>query len=297
MNAPLQADLMDAPAASAVKHLLEPAPASLPATMPQPTASRIAAPAPGGVSPDYLIQLAMEMGDKDLDRWERLLKMQAEHKAEQARIAFWRDFAAFRGANIVVPLTKDVDRGKAGSFTQAEYHVATQMLSPALSAHGFSFRHDQRFGSRQWLTEGVASDVPWVWVTCFLTHRDGHTEKLELDGPPGELSANNPVQNMQATASYLKRQSLLAITGTATGGEDNENNLRRPRDVRELPSDADCNEFDRLHTEGHERAQHGTKVLTEWWGKLSAKQRSLMNDDFGAMRKAAGQVDKGAGRG
>ena len=49
----------------------------------------------------------------------------------------------------------------------------------------------------------------------------------ELEGPPGELSVNTPTQNMQTTASYLKRQSLLAITGTATGGEDDEAKMRK----------------------------------------------------------------------
>lgn len=256
------------------------------------------------ITPADLLRIAMESGDKDIERLERLMvmderyrQMQERERLRDAELAFWRDFAAFRGENIIVPKTKEVDRGKAGSFVQAEYHVAANLLSPALSAHGFGFRHDMKFGTRRWMTDGVESDVPWVWVTCYLSHRDGHIEKLELEGPPGELSANTPVQNMQVTGSYLKRQSLLAITGTATGGEDDESRLRQPKDARELPSDAETAEYDRLHTEGHERAQHGVKAVTEWWGKLSAKQRSLMNDDFGAMRRAAASVDKGAGRG
>lgn len=291
---------MNAPTAVAEQMKLvdiEPRPAALPAVQQQNMPANV-------VTPADLLRIAMESGDKDIERLERLMamderyrQMQERERQRAAELAFWRDFAALRGENIIIPKTKDVDRGKAGSFMQAEYHVAASRLSPALAAHGFGFRHDQRFGTRRWMTDGVESDVPWVWVTCYLSHREGHVEKLELEGPPGEMSANTPVQNMQVTASYLKRQSLLAITGTATGGEDDENKLRQPKDVRELPSDAETNEYERLHTEGHERAQHGSKPLTEWWGKLSAKQRSLMNDDFGAMRKVAANVDKGAGRG
>lgn len=287
--------------ATAVEQLslvdIAPKPAALPATQ-QPNVPAAV------VTPADLLRMAVETGDKDIERLERLMamderyrQMQERERQRAAELAFRRDFAALAGENITVPKTKHVDRGRGGSFEQAEYHVVSDMLKPALSRHGFGFRHDQKFGARRWMTDGVESDVPWVWVTCYLEHRDGHSEKLELEGPPGDLSVNTPTQNMQSTASYLKRQSLLAITGTATGGEDDENKLRQPKDARGLPSDSETNEYERLHTEGHERAQHGGKALTEWWGKLSAKQRSLMNDDFGAMRKAAANVDKGAGRG
>lgn len=260
---------------------------------------------PAVVTPADVLRVAMETGDKDIDRLERLMAMQERYlesqereRKRQAELAFWRDFAAFRAENIIVPKTKHVDRGRAGSFDQAEYHVAAQMLSPALAKHGFSFRHDMKFGAKPWTTDGVVNDQPWVFVTCYLSHRDGHIEKLDLEGPPGDLQANTPVQNMQVTGSFLKRQSLLAITGTATGGEDDENAMRR-RPARTEPQDEarDVSEFERLQTEGRDKAMEGSKPLTEWWGKLTAKQRGLMNSEFGAMRRAAAQVDREAGRG
>lgn len=261
---------------------------------------------PTVVTPADLIRIAMQAGDTDIARLERLMAMDERYRESQERdrkraaeLAFWRDFAAFRGENIIVPKTLGVDRGKAGSFVQAEYHVAADMLSPALARHGFSFRHDMKFSARPWTTDGVVNDVPWVYVTCHLTHRDGHIEKLDLEGPPGELHANTPVQNMQATASYLKRQSLLAITGTATGGEDNENAMRKSsrRGDGGQAEASDVNEFDRLQAEGRDKAMEGMKPLTEWWGKLNAKQRSLMNAEFGGLRRAAAQADQGGGRG
>jgi hypothetical protein len=206
---------------------LEPRGAHLPAVQ-----QRSAAPAVV-VTPADLLRIAMETDSKDLDRLERLMAMDERYREMQERdrqrnamLASKRDFAAFRGANIIIPKGKEVDRGKAGKFMQAEYDDVCARLSPALSQHGFAFRHDQRFGVSRQMQDGVESDCPWVWVTCFLEHRDGHTERLDLEGPPGDLFANTPVQNMQATASYLKRVSLLAITGTATGGEDDEARLR-----------------------------------------------------------------------
>lgn len=176
-------------------------------------------------SPMAMMLAATRLGATLADVRE-MMAIHREMKADEAREIFRADFAAFRGENITIPKTKHVDRGRGGSFDQAEYHEVCNRLSPALSRHGFSFRHDQKFGVRRIMTEGVENDVGWVWVTCHLEHRKGHAERLELEGPPGELSVNTPTQNMQTTASYLKRQSLLAITGTATGGEDDEAKMR-----------------------------------------------------------------------
>lgn len=210
------------------------APLSLTPLVEQPiVAHRVTGPA-RVVTPADLLDIAMQSGDKDIERLERLMSMDLRYREmlekdrlRDAMLAFREDFARFTGENIIIPKTRHVERGKAGSFEQAEYDRVCGMLSPALSKHGFGFRHDQKFTSVKWMTEGVESDRPWVIVTCYLEHRKGHTETVTLEGPPGELTANTIVQNMQTTASYCKRQSLLAVTGTATGGEDDENALRK----------------------------------------------------------------------
>ena len=245
---------------------------------------------------ERLLQLQVQADHHRLDLMREQRRMAEEDRAKAAKAAFLRDLAGFRGENIVIPKSKFVDRGRAGSFMQAEYGTAAAMLSPALSKHGFSFRHDMKFGSKRWMTEGVESDVPWVYVTCYLEHRDGHGDSLELDGPPGDLSANTPVQNMQATASYLKRQSLLAITGTATQDEDDENKVGNKRQPAQQGSGDDhgTDEAEELADAGRAEAMKGMKALTAWWGGLSAKQRSAMNSQFGALRRCAAMADGSA---
>ena len=234
-------------------------------------------------SHDDVLFMAMQRGFTP-EQISQMMDLRDRQDAHVAEKAFREDFAAFRGENIIIPKTKDVDRGRGGSFVQAEYHVAANMLSPALSRHGFGFRHDQKFGSRKWMTDGVESDIAWVYVTCYLEHRAGHSEKLELEGPPGDLSVNSPTQNMQVTASYLKRQSLLAITGTATGGEDDENK-HRSRGSSESGADEAL-----LHA-GRDAAMQGMKSLTDWWGSMTSRQRSDLNKEFPAWRKVAATAD------
>lgn len=248
------------------------------------------------VTPADLLRIAVERGDADLDRMERLANMVREWKAEEAKLSYRRDFAAFRGENIIIPKTRHVDRGRAGSFNQAEYDVVCRMLSPALSKHGFSFRHDQKFTSRPWTTDGKVSDIPWVFVTCYLEHRDGYRESLELEGPPGDLTANTPVQNMQVTGSYLKRQSLLAITGTATGGEDDESKMRGHGAHQEGGGDDTADADEQTLQAGRDASMLGMAPLTSWWGKLDAKQRNRFGPEFTRMRKAAAMADQKSGR-
>lgn len=242
-------------------------------------------------SPAAIMMNAMSRGASLADI-EKMMDLQDRWERREAEKAFRDDFAALRGENIVIPKTKRVDRGRAGSFDQAEYDEVCRRLSPALSRHGFSFRHDQRFGSKKWVENGVESDIPWVYVTCYLEHRGGHSERLDLEGPPGDLSANTPVQNMQATASYLKRQSLLAITGTPTGGEDDESRMRKT-----AASQDGGPEEDPVLEAGRAAAMEGMDRLTAWWGSIAPKDRNRLSKDFGSMRKAARAADEGAGRG
>ena len=253
-----------------------------------------------GATPEQLLaalDLQVRADNHKLAMLKEKRAMDLEDKAKAAVLAFRRDFSAFRGENIIITKDKLVDRGKAGSFKQAEYHAAAKLLSPALSSHGFSFRHNEVFGAKRWMTDGAESDVPWVYVTCYLEHRDGHAETLDLEGPPADTTANTPVQNMQVTASYLKRQSLLAITGTATGGEDDENGMRGKSKHRELDADVGSSDDDGQPTplvdDGRAEARKGMKALTAWWGALTAKQRSELNPDFGRLRRCAGNVDEG----
>lgn len=247
-----------------------------------------------GATPEQLqavLELQVRADNHQLEMMRERRRMDEEDRKAAGVLAFRRDFAAFRGENIIVPKSKFVDRGKAGSFNQAEYGAVMQMLSPALSKHGFSIRHNEVFGSRKWVKDGVESDIPWVYVTCYLEHRDGHSESLDLEGPPGELHANTPVQNMQATGSYLKRQSTLAITGTATAEEDDENKLKGKARGAEQQQEAQP-EDNALLQAGRDASMSGMKALTGWWQGLTEQQRARLNAEFGEMRKAARKADE-----
>ena len=271
------------------------APPAVPARAPQPT---------NVVTPADLLNIAMQTGDQDMERLERLMAMdiryrelQEKDRQRDAMLAFEADFAAFKGENIIIPKDKFVDRGNGGSFMQAEFDSVCRMLSPALSKHGFGFRHKQRFGSNTTTDiEGNQSTFPWVWVTCILSHRSGHSDSLDLDGPADSQKVNTAIQNAQSAASLLKRQSLLAITGTATGGEDDENKLVAGRgkggkgDAAPTVSVAGTPQYESLMNAGQLHAAKGMEPLTAWWGGLTKDERDLVGAKFGDLKKTAQKV-------
>jgi hypothetical protein len=281
---------------NAIVDMIEGASAA-PAAAPQFQLSAVEHAIRAGATPDQLerlLELQVRADNHKLEMMREKRRMDEEDRKAAGVLAFRHDFAAFRGENVIIPKSKFVDRGKAGSFHQAEYGAVMQMLSPALSKHGFSLRHNEVFGSKLWTTDGVQNDIPWVYVTCFLEHRDGHSESLSLEGPPGELSANTPVQNMQATGSYLKRQSALAITGTATADEDDENRLGGKAKHREqgvISNAGDPIENEALIHAGRDASMGGMKTLTAWWSALTEQQRARLTTEFGEMRKAARLAD------
>ncbi|SEL13450.1 hypothetical protein SAMN05216359_105323 [Roseateles sp. YR242] len=245
------------------------------------------------VTPADLLQVAMEAGDKDIERLERLMQMNLRYRELQQQeikraeeIAFEAAFVGFTGENIIVPKTKHVDRGRGGSFAQAEFDVACNLIKPALAKHGFGIRHKEEFGSKTETRNGEEVRTPWVWVVCILTHRAGGRDELALDGPADTQSVNSPTQNAQSTCTYLKRQSMLAITGTPTGGEDDE-----AKHARQQKGEAESEHGEELRAAGRAAALEGMKKLTAWWGSLTDTDRAELSKDFGDMRKAARRAD------
>lgn len=270
------------------------APAATLATQPQRKLSVVEYAMQNGASPAEireLLNLQVQSDNHQLALMKEKRLMDQEDSKAAALLAFRGDFAAFKGENIVIPKSKYVDRGKAGSFYQAEYAAVMGMLAPALAKHGFSIRHDEAFGSKRWCSDGVENDIPWVYVTCYLEHRQGHFETLALEGPPGDMSANTPVQNMQVTGSYLKRQSTLAITGTATAEEDDENKLKNKAKGGAAQQEPQAEDGPLLQA-GRDASMNGMKALSAWWGGLTEQQRARLTPEFGEMRKAARKADE-----
>ena len=59
-------------------------------------------------------------------------------------------------------------------------------------------------------------------MTCVLTHVLGHSERVPMQSGRDESGGKNSIQGLGSTVTYLQRYTLLAATGMAVKGPDND---------------------------------------------------------------------------
>lgn len=236
------------------------------------------------VTPAGMLATALARG-ASLEQLQMLVDLQKQMKADEAVEAYNEDFARFKAEAVEILKRKRVrfenSKGGITDYKHAELSDVVEAVGPALSRHGFSW---------SW-TPKQSKD--WIDVTCTLKHRRGHSESVTMGGPPDQSGGKNAIQAIISTTTYLERHTLKAIAGVSEKGDDDDG--RGGPAQRTEDQQAKASEVEALRDAGQNAALHGTDALNKWWGSLNAKQRGLMNSDFGAMRKAARAADAEGG--
>ena len=163
-------------------------------------------------APAQLIELAIEKGNIDLDKLEKLLSLQERYEANEAKKAYNKAMSEFK-AN---PPEIDKDRkvsfatsaGKT-AYAHASLYNVTEKINSALSKYGLS---------ASWTTKQNGAIV----VTCKITHIKGHSEETSLSAQADTSGSKNAIQAIGSTITYLERYTLLALTGLATYEQDDD---------------------------------------------------------------------------
>lgn len=189
--------------------LTDPDSTAAPGTHPAP-----AVVSPPAITPMAMLQLAIEKG-AGVETLERLMALQERYEATRARQAFDDALAAFKANPPTVLKNKKAgfDSKRTGDRTEYAYATLAQVvnvIAPELSKHGLSHR---------WHT---SQDDKGISVTCILAHQLGHSESVTLRAPPDQSGSKNNIQAIGSTVTYLQRYCLLAITGLAAEGTDND---------------------------------------------------------------------------
>jgi hypothetical protein len=165
-------------------------------------------------SPAAIMMQALSSGVVDLAQVEKMMDLQDRWEQREAEKAFNEALSSFRGEAIEVLKRKQVSfttrDGETTSYKHAELSDVVDAVSPALAKHGFSYRWD------------VKQQKDWISVTCVLKHSKGHSEQVEMGGPPDASGKKNPIQQIVSTTTYLQRHTLKAITGIAEKGDDDD---------------------------------------------------------------------------
>lgn len=150
-------------------------------------------------TPMDLLSLAFSQG-ADLDRLEKLMSLQEQWEANQARKAFVKSLSLFKSESIKV--LKDKDNLQYGSkYTSLGNLVGT--VTPFLSKCDLS---------ASW----VIDQSNGITVTCILTHTMGHSESVSFTVPRDESGAKNIIQGLKSSITYAKGITFESICGLAS---------------------------------------------------------------------------------
>ncbi|MBB3004427.1 hypothetical protein FHX57_006809 [Paraburkholderia tropica] len=168
-------------------------------------------------TPADLLRIAVESG-ADLDKLERLMALQTQWEAKEAKRAFDAAFAAFKAESVTILKGRKVTDGPLKGKSYAELHDVVNAVTPALSKYGLS---------SSWKLTQDTKD--WMEVTCYLRHVNGHEESVSMGGPPDAGGAKNAIQARASTKTYLERYTLKAITGLSEQMDDDDGNGKAPQ--------------------------------------------------------------------
>ena len=234
-------------------------------------------------TPAHLLAVAVQRG-ASIEELRELMALEREWRADMAEQAMNADFAGFKAEAVEIIKRKRVhftSQKGVTDYKHAELSDVIDAVTPALSRHGLS---------ASW---AMRQEKDWLWVTCTLRHRAGHSMSVELGGPYDNSGNKNPVQAITSTKTMLERQTLKAILGVAEKGEDDDG--RGGPDAKKPAAAGAQDETNALRAAGQAEAAKGTSALNKWWGSLNGKQRNLMNGDFGLMRREARDADAKTG--
>ncbi len=158
-----------------------------------------------------MAQMAMQQGK--VSEMRELMEMHKEWDAHQAFKAYVDAMAAFKLTPMTIGKNKHVsfktNTGKT-EYDHAELSDVTEVVVPNPARHGFSHSWSMRQGA-----DGIT-------VSCILTHRLGHSESVVMTAPADSSGGKNTIQAIASTKTYLERYTLLAATGLATKGIDDD---------------------------------------------------------------------------
>lgn len=167
----------------------------------------------------HLFERAALNPQMDLDRLERIQQMHAQVQARQAEAAY--NTAMSLAQAEMGPVSHDAENTHTKS-RYTTYAALDRAIRPIYTKHGFS------------LSFYPASGAPdgFVRVGCKIAHKDGHSERPEVDMPADGSGAKGGavMTKTHATGSafsygqrYLLRLIFNLATGAADDGDDDGN--------------------------------------------------------------------------
>ena len=165
------------------------------------------------ITPLQMLQVAVEQ-NADLEKMQKLMDLHERWEANQARKAYVKAMAAFKAEPHEIVKDTHVNFGTQKGAT--DYYHATlgqvcEVVGVGLAPHGLA---------HNWKT--AQNEKGLITVTCVITHEEGHREEVSLSAMPDTSGSKNAIQALGSAVTYLERYTLMAATGLAAAGQDDD---------------------------------------------------------------------------
>ena len=183
-------------------------------TQDQPTKA-VSAPA----SAQGLIEMAITSG-ADIDKLERLMQLQERYDAKNAKSSYLQAVSMFQ-TNCPVIVTKKQGHG----YKYAPLGDIISQIKDLLFKCGLSYRFEQQ------------QDGQTTKVKCVISHIEGHSESLTMEGgPDNQMSkqgkqVKTDIQATGSTSTYLRRYTLTGALGIVTADEDSDGRVESSKKI------------------------------------------------------------------
>lgn len=224
-------------------------------------------------SPMIMLSQALNNG-QSIEVVEKLMALSERFEANLAKKAYTAAMAEFK--RNAPEITKDIKvayQNKDDSWTNYAHASLAQVASKCAVAMGpvglsHAWSNDQRDGGME--------------VTCIITHEMGHSERVSIFSSLDTSGGKSPIQSIGSTLTYLQRYTLLAATGLAAHGQDNDALLaQQPKEVEFYPQERfDKNMKDAWQTkvENGEKSKEDLIAFISAKGVVTDEQRKTIND-------------------
>lgn len=179
------------------------------------------------LSPLEMASIAMQRGD-DISQIKIFLDLNDRLEAKESKKNYIIAMALFKSESIEILKDKAVYHGAVFKYNHATLGKIIEIVVPYLSKHGFS---------HSW--NPIQKDGQ-LTVQCIMTHKDGHSETVEMFGLPDASGGKNPIQALVSTKSYLERTTFTAICGLASKDQDDDGQASGNK-KEETPTDEKIN--------------------------------------------------------
>lgn len=189
----------------------------------QPVETLPLAPVPTANPVMDMIRQAVANG-QPLDVIRELKDMAKELAADEARRAFDRALSDAKAEIPVIRKNRKVGfEHKSGdgetNYNHEDLGEIARTVDPILGRHGLSYRYRSHQGDGR------------VTVTCILSHRDGHSEEIQLSAAPDGSGKKNAIQQTGSAITYLQRYTLKMALGLAAASDDDGQTSSAPEPI------------------------------------------------------------------